>query len=499
MGHEPVRASRRHLLALTAALGVGAVGGCSTAPTSTTGGGPPSVPAATTGTASNKPSGKGHDGIVWWDQFNPLADLEKKTFADFHAGGGPAVDYTVYNPNDQGKALQLAFSSNQMPDVFSLAGVNISPQALHEQGWFAPIPETSRTTIQQAFPDGVLIDGLHIFDDKLYSFPMFSFREYVDLGWFNSSLLKKADLDPSSPPKSWDDFRKACKTLKSKNIYGVVLPLKFANRMEQIVSELAEVAGFPGGINGIDLSTGEYKYHDDAYVQAIEFLKSFKDDKTMFPASTSLDARTGRARWVTGAAAWFFDGSWNPGVIAGSFKSFMKSLGVGPIPTPEGNTPVLTRAPKGGTFWISAQSQQVDAIGQLLTRFVQKKYYEGMANQMDQPPFDESVVADSDADPTYKTAINFFKDQVFLGPTPSSRPGVTAVESVMKPVSPTLGAIIQGVFSGQVKDVKKTLKKLSDDTSKAREAAIKSKGGGKVSADDWAFPDWKKGTDYAGH
>ena len=39
------------------------------------------------------------------------------------------------------------------------------------------------------------------------------------------------------------------------------------------------------------------------------------------------------------------------------------------------------------------------------------------------------------------------------------------------------------------------LKKLSDDTNAAREAALKKAGGG-LSASDWAFPDWTPGKDF---
>src|SRR5699024_9427708 len=62
-------------------------------------------------------------------------------------------------------------------------------------------------------------------------------------------------------------------------------------------------------------------------------------------------------------------------------------------------------------------------------------------------------------------------------------------------VKPDLGTIVQGVFSGDVSDVRSALKKLSDDEERAREAAIKA-AGVKLDGSAWAFPDWKPGADY---
>ena len=72
-----------------------------------------------------------------------------------------------------------------------------------------------------------------------------------------------------------------------------------------------------------------------------------------------------------------------------------------------------------------------------------------------------------DAHETYKKAIEKFKAEVFLGPTPQAREGVTAVEAAMAPPQPGLGGIVQGVFSGQVKDVRAALQKLSDSQTKS--------------------------------
>jgi multiple sugar transport system substrate-binding protein len=485
--------TRRQLLR-SAGLMAGAVAlaACDTAPNAT-GGGPSA--AASGGRATGGTGGTGP--IKWWDQFNPLQELQRATFKRFTEDGGAEVEYTVYNPNEQGQALQLAFGSKQLPDVYTLAGVSVPAPVLLEQGWFSPL--TNADDITGLVPEGSVLDGLHIFDGQLYSFPIFSFRQYETLGWYNRGLVEKAGLDPDDPPRSWDDFRAAARAVQKSGTSGLLLPLKFADRMAAFVLELAQTAGFPGarvGVDGIDLTTGEYRFHDDAFVDAIEFLLAFQKDGLLFPASTSLDARAGRARWAANASGYFFDGPYNVGVISGDFEPFLEQLGVGPIPTPDGGDPVLARTPIGGTFWVSGQSDKTDQASELLALFAGKEYQSGLAAAMDQPPFDLDAVADSEAHETYKQCIEYFKAQTFLAPSPQARnPLVSQVEGKMKAVDPGLGPIIQGAFSGQITDVRGALKQLSDGKTAARDAAI-SEVGGDVSVDDWKFADWTVGEDY---
>ncbi len=487
---SPGRPLTRRALLRSAGLlaGTAALAGCSTAPSSA------GAPSDTGGGASGTPG-----TLRWWDHFGPLEELQRSTFDRFAQSGGAPVEYTVYNPNEQKQALQLAFGSRQLPDVFSLGGLAVPVPLLREQGWFSPLRRPD--TIRAGFPEGTLAEGVHSFGGELYSFPIFSPRQYETLVWFHRDLLAQAGLDPESPPESWDDLRAAARAVqRSGAASGIVLPLQFPDRLSSFVLELAQTAGFPGtrtgNLDGVDLTTGEYRFHDDAFLAAIEFLRSFAHDETMFLASTALDARSARVRWAAEGAAFFPDGPYNAGAIATQFPEVLGRLGVGPIPTPDGRPPVLTRPPTAGTFYVSSQSDEVDDASALLELLVTGEYRRGLAAAMDQPPLDLSVVAASDAHPTYKRCIQMFAEQVFIGPAATSRnPRTAQVHAAMTPVEPGLGEIVQGIASGQITDVRGRLRQLSDDSAAARDAAIAEVGD--VSVSDWAFPDWRRGEDYS--
>jgi multiple sugar transport system substrate-binding protein len=434
--------------------------------------------------------------LTWWDQFLPLEELQKLTFATFAEQGGVEVDYTVYNPNEQGKALQLAFQSKQMPDVFTLAGVNTAPSALYEAGWFAPLANSEAITGK--LPEGTIVEGLNSFDGKVYSWPQTSFRQYDTLPWANKELLDKAGVQATSDPIGWDEFRSTVKQAQEgSGKSGLVLPIAFAPRMETFVNDLAQTAGFPG-VQGIEYATGSYRYDHDAYVQAIEFLKSFQTDKLLLPASSTLDARDARLRWMAGEAVFFFDGPYNLGVIKGAQEAFLDQLTLWQLPTADGEAPVLTKSPSAGTYWTSAASAgRAEQIGQLFELFVSDDYRKGQAEAMDGAPIDLEAVQDSSTHELFKQCCRWYRDYGFLGPSPVSRnSAVAAVVASTKPVEPDLGAIVQGVMSGDVTDIRGTLKDYSEALTTNRDAAIESKGGGKVSVDDWKFPDWRAGVDY---
>lgn len=436
--------------------------------------------------------------LKWWDQFLPLEKLNRATFEKFTADGGPEVDYTVYNPNEQGQALQLAFQSKQMPDVFTLAGVDGVVSSLYQAKWFAPLADPE--PIVSRLPEGSIIEGLNSFDGKVYSWPQTSFRQYDTLPWANRELLEKADIDPSTEattkPQSWDDFRQTVRTAQKKSGKpGLVLPISFGPRMETFVEQLAQVAGFPG-FGGIELASGAYRFDHDSYVQAIEFLKSFQDDKLLLPASSTLDARDARLRWVAGEAVFFMDGPYNLGVIKGAKEEFLDQMTLWQIPTPKAEEPVITKGPPAGTFWTSATGR-VDEVGALFELFVSDEYRKGQAEAMDGAPIDLESVQSSDAHPLFKQACSWYAAHGYLGPSPVARNiAVADVTAAVKPAKPDLAAIVQGVLSGDVDDIRGTLKKYSDTMEKNREQAIESKGGGEVSVDDWAFGDWQRGTDY---
>ncbi len=442
------------------------------------------------------------DVLKWWDQFQPISAFEKKTFEKFGSSkGGLKVQYTVQNPSTFARELQLAYQSKQLPDVFTLA-VTLPTPALQKENWFSPLQLDNEH--KKLLPEGTLVSGQNMFDGKPYSFPIFTFRSHDTLLWINKDLAGKAGVDPDNLPTSYDDIRAAARAIQNKNskASGWIAPIKLPDRLQSQVAQMALAAGSPASLQGVSFKTGEYVFDSDEWINAIEFFVAMKKDGVMFPASTTLDARTARARWATGVAGIFFDGSYNMGVLKSSFPTFVEKVAVGAIPVPQKDQQVSISGVSANpalSLWIAKNSKHADVASRLVSLFATDEVQTGIAEAMDQPPLISHVLAKADVAPQYRQAIEIFNKEVFSGPVPVVRnPAVASVAAKAKQVQPTLGQIVAGAITGDISDWKGALKKFNTDNTRERDSAIKTvtSAGQPVSADDWKFPDWKPGVDY---
>ncbi|PCC37884.1 hypothetical protein CIK66_16945 [Brachybacterium alimentarium] len=477
--------TRRRLLALTAL----------TTATSAT-----AAACSRSSTSGKDGTGAGSSNVLWWDHFDPLEKALTGLFDDFAADGGAEVERTVYNPNDMGQALQLAQTSDQLPDVFT-GLFSVPSAALVADGTVGPV--TLDNEAQQAVAE-LLFEGIHVFDGQVHSVPIFSHQQHSSLTWMNREMVEAANHDPDAGALSWDGFRSLCADLVSAGTASPwITNLAFPDRMGEHLTDLAQAAGQAlvhggGSANVTDPANGEYIYHADAFVDSLEFLKSLISDGYMLPASTSLDAREARVRWASRDAAIFFDGPWNAGVVANEFEDLLPNLAVANVPSPDGKG-VTARGPAEGQFWCHADSARTDAVGGLFSLLTRPDFSAALAANMDQPPTDLDAVSSAGVADAYAAAIDIFRENCFLAPSPVARnAAVGTVIAHMDDVRPNLGEIAQGYLGGDLDDARSALKTYSDALTAEREKAIDALAaeGTEVSLDDWVFEDYRLGDDY---
>jgi multiple sugar transport system substrate-binding protein len=435
--------------------------------------------------------------FTWWDHNLNLQAAQKRNFGLFEKETGVKVEYTNYPPPKLGPALQLAKQSNQLPDVHSLAGLKLPPSALIKDGWFRPLGLSGE--MLGRLPKGALVDGVHVFDGKVYTVPIFSSRQYWGCTWFNKDMLAAADTEP---PGTYDDFRAAAGAIRKSagdDTYGVILALSQTDRMAEIIHSLAQPAGFEG-FNGTLFESGEVMYHHDAYLTVIEFLLSLQKDGLVHPSAQTLIDKDARVKWAAGAAGFFLDGPWNPGSVKVDAPTFLDKVDVAPMLVPDSTTKrVAYRTVQGGVFWLSKQSAHADKAPKLLQHLTDEQYYVDIASALAQPPLDLSVIDKADVIEPWARLVKWYGEQVYLAPNPIvQNPQIDKVNSEAKPVEPDFGQIVAGAFSGDVPDVKKALTELSSKSMAARDQSISKakQKGAEVDAGDFAFPNWQPGKDF---
>jgi ABC-type glycerol-3-phosphate transport system substrate-binding protein len=262
---------------------------------------------------------------------------------------------------------------------------------------------------------------------------------------------------------------------------------------------MACAAGFPG-FQGLVFATGEYAYHHDAYVTAIEFWKELNDTGLIIPGAINFTVANARTRWAAGTAGFFPDGPWCAGGVKAVNPEFVPKMEVGPILTPEpGAQPVVHRGAPASQIFVAGTTKDAAHATALVGSFTTPEYQAGLASGMDQPPLDLDVVATADVIEPYRRVIGFFKEQVKRMPEAVVRnPQYAAVQAQQTPVSPNLGDIVQGYLGGNIADLRSALRQLSDASTADRDNALKkaAAGGAQVSEADFAFPNWQPGTDY---
>ncbi|WP_238351146.1 ABC transporter substrate-binding protein [Kribbella shirazensis] len=439
------------------------------------------------------------DVLTWWDHSPNLKPINQKIFAAFEKKpDGAKVQYTLQQTSKMGQTLQLAKQSSQLPDITTAAGLELPLSSLVDGKWFQPI-ELDDEALARLKSE--LYDGFHRIDGKLYTFPLFSVRTHNSAVWFNTELAGKAGLDPGTPPRTFDAFRAAARKMQdaSGGGNGWICNIGMPERLSAQVNELAQCSGFQGN-RGQLFQTGDYAYHDDAFLTAIEFLLSLHRDKLMAPGSTTMDDKQARARFATGRIGYYIDGPWCAGVINETLKPFAPKLGGGGLLTADAaQKPAVYVVPTQGMYHLTANAKDPALASRLLSMATTEEYYVGIANGMARPPLDLGAIDKAEVLPAYKSVVTSFRDEVFLGPHELLKnPAVSAVQAKSKPIKPGLGEIVQGAFSGDVTNLRSELTKLSDAANRQRDANITAaKGAGaKVGRDDFAFTDWKPYADY---
>jgi multiple sugar transport system substrate-binding protein len=438
--------------------------------------------------------------VQWWDQFRPLTELfEQKLFAGYHKDHpNVTVKRRQLDAPDLAQALQLAKRSNQLPDVHSTAGLTTTAAALVANGWFQPIDDFF--DIDSTPLKDFVYDGIHRFDGKLYTFPIFSGQWHDSTSWVNTALVKQAGLDPEKSPATWDEYRAALRTIDQKTpdkVHGLLLPMKDTAYLGGKLNAFAQMAGAPGET---DWKTGDLVLASDPFHQAMEFLLALKADGVLHPASTSLGPRDARARWAAGEAALFPWGPWFiGGLMVEESPAVKRGIAAWQIPAPTTQRGKVYVGPSTGSFWVSSQAKNPRTAADIQSRMATPDFAKQLAARMDQPPILIDMVAQADVHPAYKQNIEYFKQDVLMQPVPQVRNGdVAKVLAEMRDVHPDPGEIVQAVLTGSTTDYKAAFKQYADKATAERDRAITvaKKKGAQVSGDDWVFDNWEPGRDY---
>ena len=199
--------------------------------------------------------GGGAGALDWWDHFSSFQKLHDDWATKQSEALGTNVTYTYYEASKAPEALQLANRPTACRTSTPTWSGSRSPRWSRTTGCTS---STSPKDILAKLPKGLVTEGITNIDGKLYGLPLFSFRQYTAVTWFNTDHFAKARLDPNSPPATYDGFRDACQKLKAAGIAPMTLAIGAdGGRVRDEIDDMAQTGGFPG-YQGLKFTTGEY-------------------------------------------------------------------------------------------------------------------------------------------------------------------------------------------------------------------------------------------------
>jgi len=402
------------------------------------------------------------------------------------------------------ETLPLSFQNNNAPDVFQLPGAIPLGQAI-ASGWIRPIDDIipDFNNWKAAFPAGSFLTGLNVFGGKTYGLPITNPGGSTSL-CYNTDYAARADFDPQAHPVTWDAFRAAAKKMTEQGAgkyFGLMIEGQ-GGRYSTIVSGFARRAAPLGGggsglIGDINWKTGAFNYTTDQYLAAIDLLLAIKSDGSIFPGAGALNAAQARAQFAQGAAGMIISGTFNIPQWKQENPTLPFDIVEQPVPN-SGPVYPLTEFP-GATgeniMNVNANTKYPTIAGDLLHYLGTKEgnllftTLSGGGQRSIYPEINEQA----NIDPRSRTIFETLERIQILAPSPIVRNSDwSKVELELRPLTPDFGAVMQGVFTGQLRDPKQAMQELQDRSDKELDRAIKAAQGkgANVSRDALIFPNW---------
>ncbi len=253
--------------------------------------------------------------------------------------------------------------------------------------------------------------------------------------------------------------------------------------------------------SNINWKTGQFNYTTEQYLAVVDLLLGMKADNSVFPGSLSLNAPQARAQMPQGVAGMILQGPWNIPQWQREAPNF--NFGVASQPVPNAGAPIPLGYGPGGSnqLWVYAKSPYKPIAADIfhyLGTLEGQTAWGTISDGADSPIFPQASRL-AKLSPRAKQAEELFSQQLRLHPDPRVRnPDAAQVYLELKPLKPNFGEVIQGIYTGQLRDPKAAMKDLQDRSEQELERAIKAaqEKGAKVSRDDWKFPNWDPMKDF---
>ncbi|ASK66270.1 hypothetical protein CFK39_11075 [Brachybacterium avium] len=412
------------------------------------------------------------------------------------------VQYDGSGWDQVNQVVPLGIRNGSAPDVFALPQ-NVPAESAISEGWVQPLDDAIPDFAEwkAGFPDTALINGVHVFDGKVYSWPMNSTRRLDITQYISHEAAEAAGVStPVESVSTWDDLRSLAKEITASGTPGI---LSTSDHLDIVIANLANTAGWLGNSEGMNMRTGKYEYSAPEFLEALDFVRSMIDDGSFVPGYLTLKDADARAQFPSGLAGISLNGPWDISQWAKDYPDFEYTIL--PLPSPDGSEYTIPFRETGANMsWLYADSTNTDAaaavikfMGSLegqramveLTEGFFQSTIEEANSSADTSALNPRAKLVADLAATYMRACPQFEIR-------SEHAGVVKLN--LQATDPGIAGTIEGILTGQISDAEAALSDLDSRLDEAMEKAFDAAQteGADVDISQLQFPNWDPSLDY---
>ena len=402
------------------------------------------------------------------------------------------IEYTQLTIDQFNSTVVGAIQNGEGPDLFPVpTTLNLSTAVA--ENWFLPLEDYLPQEFLDTFLDGTLSEGVQRKNGVLYTLPE-SGSLSNSMFFYNKDILAECGLEV---PKTFEDFRAACKTITEKGAgryWGLIEGGNQANRCDILFRALVQSAGGKISINNRALTVnGRVPYDTEEVRKAVELLQGIVEDGSLYPDTASISAPEARELFAQGKAAFLCQGLWCIGTWANDHPELNYGVMVPPKGADNGYVANVESIPWMGIY---SKTKYPEAAARYLKALYDTETYHYQADVVKSGSYVSVIKGVNEAnmvDPVMKEYYEAASQCIDIPITTSRNVKFYDFYSTVVGTTPSLASIAQGILSQAIDEPMDYLTALSDAETNAWKTACEAVG---IDFSELDFSNWVAGQPY---
>ena len=318
------------------------------------------------------------------EAFNELA-------SQYETETGQKVKFELFAPSEAySQRVKASAQTATLPDIYGVLGEKRDFASFISTGYIMNLsgalnePQDGGTWKDSLFEKALAVNAFEAGNEfnvepGVYGIPLdVTTIQMV----YNKSLYEKAGLDPSKPPKTWEEFIGHASILREAGIPVFVGGFGEIWMLDALASNFA--MNLMGEEKVFNTYRGKVPYTDPDWVKVFSLFKQMADEKILVDGAVTMVNKTSEQTFANGRAAYAFNGSWCVNVYKG-MNPDLKYEAMLP-PSVSAQNPQRIWGGAGGSFVVNAKSPRSEAAVKFLRWLTAAKQQAVLAEKTENLP-----------------------------------------------------------------------------------------------------------------